>query len=67
MSCKNRKCRKWNKCKYKEIKATFIAMEKLQAQIETALNKLYSNEYFLIEHSVHEIAIVSHFFRYFFK
>lgn len=65
MSCINQQCRKWYNCKYKTIKATSITIDELQVQIETALNKLYCNEHYLIKHNVHEVAIVSHFFRYF--
>lgn len=64
-NCENKQCPKWDNCNYKIVKATSITMEELQLQIENALKKLYYNENYLIEHNVHEVAIVTHFFRYF--
>lgn len=58
-----KKCSKKEQCNYKKIKA--ISRTQLQNQIENTLQELYSHEYFLIENHVHEIAIVSHFLRYF--
>lgn len=54
-------------CVGRNIEKCTVSKKELKKQIEQVLDRLYENDFYLIDNEVNEVCIVAHFWRYFFE